>query len=132
MKYILAHDLGTSGNKATLYADDGARLGSATVGYPTHFFNGNWAEQDPEDWWRAVRDSTKQLLAESRVDPAAIAVVSLSGQMMGCTPVDRHGRALRPSLLYCDQRATKQAAGLLAEIPMKEFYAICGHRANES
>ena len=90
---ILAHDLGTSGNKATLYSSAGERLGSVTESYPTHFFNGCWAEQEPDDWWRAVCASTRQLLAETKVSPADVAVVALSGQMMGCTPVDAAGRA---------------------------------------
>ena len=75
-RYLLAHDLGTSGNKATLYADDGRLIASHTVAYPTHFFNGNWAEQDPADWWRAVCDSTRALLAQAKADPADIAVLA--------------------------------------------------------
>ena len=132
MRTILAHDLGTSGNKATLYSEEGAQLASATAAYPTRFFNGTWAEQDPEAWWRAVCDTTRALLAKAAADPADIAAVALSGQMMGCTPVDRRGRALRPSLLYCDQRATREAAALLEQISLRDFYGICGHRANAS
>ena len=129
---ILAHDLGTSGNKATLYSSAGERLGSVTESYPTHFFNGCWAEQEPDDWWRAVCASTRQLLAETKVDPADVAVVALSGQMMGCTPVDAAGRALRPSMLYCDQRATTEADALLARLPLERFYRIVGHRVSAS
>jgi len=132
MKYILAHDLGTSGNKATLYSEEGAQIASATVAYPSRFFNGTWAEQEPEDWWRAVCDSTRALLAQADVAPGEIAVVSLSGQMMGCTPVDKVGRALRPSILYCDQRATREADALLEKISMRDFYAVCGHRVSAS
>ncbi len=129
---ILAHDLGTSGNKATLYRADGTRLGSAFVPYPTDFFNGCWAEQNPDDWWRAVCGSTKQLLAETRVDPAQIAVVALSGQMMGMTPVDAHGHALRPSMLYCDQRAVAEERQIEARVGAERFYAIVGHRVSAS
>lgn len=132
MKYILAHDLGTSGNKATLYSEEGSRVASVTVSYPTNFFNGNWAEQNPEDWWQAVCNSTAALLSKSKIDAAEIAVVALSGQMMGCTPVDASGRALRPSILYCDQRATVEADALLERIALKDFYAICGHRISAS
>lgn len=131
-KYLLAHDLGTSGNKATLYSEDGALVASATVAYPTHYFNGNWAEQEPADWWQAICDSSRALLAKSKIDPAAIAVISLSGQMMGCTPVDRQGNALRPSILYCDQRASKEAAELLEKITLPDFYSIIGHRVSPS
>jgi xylulokinase len=129
---ILAHDLGTSGDKATLYTAAGTRLGSATVAYPSNFFNGCWAEQAPDDWWRAVCASTKQLLAETKADPSDIAVVALSGQMMGCTPVDAKGNALRPSMLYCDQRAVAEADQIEARVGAEKFYGIVGHRVSAS
>lgn len=131
MKHLLlAHDLGTSGNKATLFTADGRLLASQTCSYGTHYFHGNWAEQNPDDWWRAVCESSQRLL--QGVDASDIACVALSGQMMGCTPVDRQGRALRPSILYCDQRADVQTARLLDRISPTEFYAIVGHRASPS
>jgi xylulokinase len=131
-KYLLAHDLGTSGNKATLYTTDGSLIASRTCPYDTRFFNGNWAEQDPRDWWSAICRSTQELLIEARADASDIAVVALSGQMMGCTPVDREGNSLRPSILYCDQRATREAAQVLAKIEPKSFYSIVGHRVSAS
>ena len=131
-RYLLAHDLGTSGNKATLYSEEGKLVASRTVSYPTRFFNGNWAEQEPADWWRAVCESSRLLVAVARIAPEDIAAVALSGQMMGCTPVDRAGHALRPSILYCDQRAVKQADDLLINISMQDFYGIVGHRISPS
>jgi xylulokinase len=131
-EYLLAHDLGTTGNKATLYTPAGAMIASRTYAYETRYFNGNWAEQDPEDWWRAVCESTRRLLDDSGISASGVAVVSLSGQMMGCTPVDRAGHALRPSILYCDQRATEQAARILSRIELADFYRIVGHRASAS
>ena len=128
MKYLLAHDLGTSGNKATLFSEDGEMVASRTVSYDTHYFNRVWAEQNPEDWWSAVCGSTQQLLAESGISPSEIAVVALSGQMMGSTCVDRQGNPLRPSIIYCDQRSEKEAADILAQISMEEAYRIIGHR----
>jgi xylulokinase len=129
-QYLLAHDLGTSGNKATLYTLDGKLVASRTCSYLANFFNGNWAEQNPGDWWQAVCDSMRALL--TGLNAADVAVVSLSGQMMGCTVVDKQGNALRPSLLYCDQRASKQAAAILAQMDLKSFYGIVGHRVSPS
>ena len=128
--FLLAHDLGTSGNKATLYSIEGKLIESCTVPYQTHYFNGNWSEQDPNDWWMAICESSKKLTAG--IDAADIGVVALSGQMMGCTVVDSHGRALRPSMLYSDQRAALQAEMLLANIGQKPFYDIVGHRISPS
>ena len=131
-KYLLAHDLGTSGNKATLYTTEGGLVASRTCPYDTRFFNGNWAEQDPRDWWSAVCRSTQELLIEAGAAASDVAVVALSGQMMGCTPVDRGGNPLRPSILYCDQRATREAGRILSQIDLKSFYDIVGHRVSAS
>ena len=83
-EYLPAHDLGTSGNKATLFDAGGRMVASRTSEYETHLFNNNWAEQSPADWWRAVCESSRQLAADA--DPGDIAAVALSGQMMGCLP----------------------------------------------
>jgi len=125
--YLLAHDLGTSGNKATLFTTEGELVTSRTSPYPTEYSHGNWAEQEPAQWWEAVCKSTKELL-KSCGGGGEIAAVALSGQMMGLTVVDRDGNVLRPSILYCDQRSEKQAAQLCERMDPKESYGITGHR----
>ncbi|MBQ7383224.1 MAG: xylulokinase, partial [Clostridia bacterium] len=92
-QYILAHDLGTSGNKATLYDTDGNLCGSVTCAYGLHVAEGGVAEQNAEDWWGAVREGTRTLL--DKVNPKDICAVSFSGQMMGCLCVDSSGEPLR-------------------------------------
>ena len=74
MKYVIAHDLGTSGNKATLFSEEGRLVGSTVHNYGCHYFNDNWAEQDPVDWWRSICDTTRGLIAKTGVDPADIRV----------------------------------------------------------
>ena len=61
-EYLLAHDLGTSGDKATLFTTEGELVDSEIESYPVHYYNGNWAEQDAEDWWNAFCASTRKLL----------------------------------------------------------------------
>lgn len=125
---LLAHDLGTSGNKATLFDSEGNLVKSRTQAYEngTHYHHGCWADQQPADWWNAVCLSTQQLL--EGIDPKRIACVSLSGQMMGCTPIDRRGNVLHASMIYCDQRSEKQAQTLATKIEPERFYQIVGHR----
>lgn len=132
MKYILAHDLGTSGNKATLFSADGKLAGSCVYSYPTDYFNTTWAEQDSGSWWSAVCTTTKQLLGEAAMDARDIAAVSFSGQMMGCLCVDKSGMPLRKSIIWADQRAQAQSAALDEKIPLREFYRITGHRNRAS
>jgi xylulokinase len=129
-RYLLAHDLGTSGNKATLFTTDGKLVRSVTAPYGTRYFNTNWSEQDPEDWWKAVCASTQSLA--SGIDPHEIAAICFSGQMMGCLCVDKEGRPLRPAILYSDQRAVAECNSILRQIDPVEFYRITGHRASAS
>ncbi|MDH4137601.1 MAG: FGGY family carbohydrate kinase, partial [Anaerolineae bacterium] len=68
-KYIIAHDVGTGGNKAVLVDPQGHIHGSAFEPYEVTYPRPDWAEQKPEEWWRAVTRSTQQLLAERGVQP---------------------------------------------------------------
>lgn len=128
--YVIAHDLGTSGNKATLFDEEGRLVASRTTSYPTKYAEGNRAEQNPLDWWKAIVETTRALL---QVAPAAeVGGVALSGQMMGCLCVDRKGLPLRPHILYCDQRAQEEEAFLTEKIDPLRFYEITGHRISAS
>jgi xylulokinase len=131
-QYILAHDLGTTGNKASLYDSEGTLLASAFHGYELALPKIGWVEQDPEDWWQAVCDSTQQLLTSAAVPSDEIACVVFSGQMMGCVAVDRHARPLRSALIWADMRAGDEAQTIVEGVGMEEAYRITGHRASSS
>jgi xylulokinase len=129
-KYLIAHDLGTSGNKATLFTTDGELVKSTVASYDTHYFNANFVEQDPNDWWKAVCGSSRQLL--EGIDPKSIAAVSFSGQMMGALCVDKNGVPLRPHIIWADMRAVKEQEEILSKIDAWDFYRMTGHRASAS
>ncbi|MDO4571459.1 MAG: xylulokinase [Planctomycetia bacterium] len=126
MPYLLAHDLGTSGNKAVLYDSCGNLIKSRTHSYPLFISNGNWAEQRAEDWWEAVCLTTRELL--EGINPAEIAAVSFSGQMMGCLCVDEKGTPLRNAMIWADLRSTKEEQFVRSQIEEERFYKITGHR----
>jgi len=130
IKYLLAHDLGTSGNKATLYTTDGVLVKSIVYSYDTSYFNNNWAEQDSNDWWKAVCSTTREIL--EGIDRTAVAAVSFSGQMMGCLCVDREGRPLRKSIIWADQRSVREMNDIRDRIGDQRFYRITGHRISVS
>lgn len=129
-QFILAHDLGTTGNKATLFELDGVITASTFAGYPTSYHQPNWAEQDPADWQRAVFASTRQLLVESAVSPDQIAVISFSGHMQGALVVDQSGVPLRPGIIWADQRATSQADLIRQTYGEAEIYRLTGNRVS--
>ena len=129
-QFLISHDLGTSGDKATLFTTDGRLIRSYTASYDVHFFNGNYAEQDPENWWDAVCEATRAVLEGE--DENKVAAMSFSAQMQGCLPVDKHGRPLRNSMIWADQRAVKEAKHLEKELGADRIYRITGHRVSAS
>jgi xylulokinase len=131
-KFILAHDLGTTGNKASLFDGAGEALASSFFGYDTEFAHVNWAEQNPEDWWQAVCVSTKALLSQASVSEKDIACITFSGQMMGCVAVDAKARPLRNAIIWADMRAESEADFLIEHAGWEETYRITGHRASSS
>jgi xylulokinase len=130
--YILAHDLGTTGDKATLFSPETGLAASEFSPYPTHFPRPGWAEQKPELYWQAFCRSNRLLLEKSRVPPAEVAAVTFSGQMMAALPVDSQGQALRNSIIWADLRSTAQAQALAGRIDADRVYRLSGHRLSAS
>ncbi|MGH3414433.1 MAG: xylulokinase [Marmoricola sp.] len=125
---VIAHDLGTTGDKASLHDVAGRILGVYTAPYATRFGAGGVAEQDPEDWWRAVGEATRVLLSRAGVSPGRVLGTGLSGQMMGAVFLDEDLVSLRPSLIWADHRSTAQADRLVDAVGMEAAYAELGHR----
>lgn len=130
--FVIAHDLGTTGNKATLYDREGRLVGSAFYAYSTEYAHTGWAEQNPEDWWRAVCQSTKQLLQETRTAKTDIACITFSGQMMGAVALDEQARPLRNAIIWADQRSLEQEAWIGQRVSFEDVYQITGHRLSAS
>ena len=119
MAYLLGIDIGTSGTKTVLFNDQGDTIASALGEYPLYQPQIGWAEQDPEDWWKATVDTIRQVLAKSGVNPADIKGVGLSGQMHGMVLLDKDGNVIRSSIIWCDQR-TQEECDQITEIIGKE------------
>jgi xylulokinase len=128
MNYLLAHDLGTSGDKVALFDENGRLVQECTISYPTNYFNANRAEQNPDDWWDAVCKGTKQVI--ENVNPARICAVSFSGHMMGCLCVDKDGTPLRPSIIWSDRRSEEAFAELRKTLGEDRIFKTTGHRGS--
>ncbi len=127
---ILSHDLGTTGDKATLVGHDGALIDSVTVPYGVDFGPGGKAEQDTEDWWGALRTATRALLERAGADRTSVDVVTFSGQMMGAVLVDRDNLPVRPAIIWADTRSAQQTHRIIEAVGMARGYQITGHRLN--
>jgi len=127
---LLAHDLGTTGDKASLHDAAGALVASVTVPYPTHYGPRGVAEQDPEQWWDAVCTASRSLLEQAAVDPVDISAVGFSGQMMGAVLLDGALHPVRPAMIWADSRSVAQADVLVQRAGLEHSYEVTGHRLN--
>jgi xylulokinase len=104
---FLGLDVGTSGVKALLLdAAGGDVVASATTALSLATPQPGWAEQHPDDWWKACLASTRQVL--ERQPEARVAAIGISGQMHSSVFLDRAGAVVRPALLWCDGRTTAE------------------------
>ena len=133
-KYLIGLDIGTSGTKCLLCDDKGQVLASSTQEYPLYTPKPGWAEQDPADWWDAVKRGLTALFTKHPIDKKLIAGISFSGQMHGLVALDKDLNVIRPSILWCDQRTQKQcdwitekAGGLDALVKLTNNRMLTGY-----
>lgn len=127
-KKIVAFDLGTGGNKASLFDGDGALLASAFVPYSTDCPASGFHEQRPCDWYAATVESARRLLAETGVSGRDVRALAISGQSLSTVPLDREGRLLRESVpIWSDSRATEQAARFFESVDPLDWYRTTGN-----
>jgi len=117
---LVGLDVGTTGVKAVAVSPDGGVLASASEEYALSTPQPGWAEQDPEDWWRAARSCLEQLPKGP---------VGLSGQMHGLVVLDADDRVLRPAILWNDQRTAAECAEIETRVGLERLIELTGNRA---
>ena len=117
--YVLSYDFGTTGVKTCLFeVEDEIKLIAAEMeGYSLTVYPDGGAEQDPDEWWSAICNTTKRLMNSTSVSTSEIAGISFCSQMQGLVLVDKDGQPVRKAMSYMDQRAKKQIKELMAYGP---------------
>ncbi|HZR56273.1 MAG TPA: xylulokinase [Terriglobales bacterium] len=115
--YVLGVDVGTGGTRAVIMNDHGRIVASAIEEHePFASPKIGWAEQRPEDWWRAAGHAIRKALANGALQGEKISCVGFSGQMHGAVMLDSSGEVVRPALIWCDVRTEKQCKELTDQI----------------
>ncbi|MHA1830618.1 MAG: xylulokinase [Candidatus Helarchaeota archaeon] len=104
MKYILAHDHGTSGSKAALVSIYGEVIDFEFKETPLYLLPNGGAEQDPDEWWKAILSTSKKLLDKNLVPVEDIVAISCSSQWSGTVAVDKDGNHLMRAMIWLDSR----------------------------
>ena len=110
MAHLLGIDIGTSGTKTLICNEKGKVLATAMSEHRFFSPKPGWSEQLPEDWWQATCIATKAVLKKAKIKATDISGIGLSGQMHGSVFLGDGEKALRPALLWNDQRTGEQCA----------------------
>ena len=103
--YYIGVDLGTSALKLIMMNSKGELVKSVSKEYPLYFPHSGWSEQNPTDWFLAVKEGLKEI-CEGADDK--IAGISFGGQMHGLVILDKDDNVLRPAILWNDGRSTEE------------------------
>jgi xylulokinase len=103
--YYIGVDLGTSALKLVMMKDNGELVKTVSKEYPLYFPRSGWSEQNPTDWFLAVKEGLKELAACA---DEKIAGISFGGQMHGLVILDKDDNVLRPAILWNDGRSTEE------------------------
>ncbi|WP_299434477.1 FGGY family carbohydrate kinase [uncultured Aquimarina sp.] len=107
--YYIGFDIGSSSIKAALiHAETGKSI--ASVNEPEEEMDiisvdKEWAEQNPEFWWKYVCKASKRILKENTISPDQIKGIGISYQMHGLVLLDQNSELIRNSIIWCDSRA---------------------------
>jgi xylulokinase len=107
-KYILAIDHGTSGPKPAIVSIYGEVIDWVLKEVPLYLPEPGAAEQDPQDWWKAIINGSKELIEKKRIEPKDIIAVSNTSQWSGTIPIDKDGKELMNCIIWMDTRGAEQ------------------------
>lgn len=125
---LIGVDIGTSGTKTVIFDTEGNAVASALFEYGMAQPKNGWAEQNPEDWWKATYMSIAAAMEKAGADKSAVAGIGLSGQMHGLVILDDQDRVIRPSIIWCDQRTAEECGIIMSDLGDK----IITETANEA
>ncbi len=123
MTALVGLDVGTTGLKALALSPSGEVVARSEREYPLAMPRSGWAEQDPEDWWRAAEKALDSLAVDD------VAGIGLTGKMHGLVALDADERVLRPAILWNDQRTGAECREIEERIGLDRLLELTGNRA---
>jgi sugar (pentulose or hexulose) kinase len=121
---VIGIDSSTTATKAIAWDRTGAPAAEGRAAIPLAQPRRCYFEQDPEDWWRSTSAALCELTA--KVEPARIGGVAISNQRETFGLFGEHGDAIRPAIVWLDERAMDQMRRFGASFGAEKIHAISG------
>jgi xylulokinase len=132
MGYLIGVDVGSQSVKACVLDQEGRRRALHDAPCSLHHPASGWAEQDPQDWTRALAAAVRGACAQAGVTGQDAVTLGLACQVDGMVAVDEHHRALRPGIIWMDRRAGRETAALAAAAGDERLHQLTGLNPDSS
>ncbi|NEQ30203.1 MAG: glycerol kinase GlpK [Leptolyngbya sp. SIO4C5] len=104
-QYILALDLGTTGNRAILFNRSGDIAGQAYKELTQYYPQPGWLDHDPREIWDDIQWAIQTAIQKASIEPTEIAAIGLTVQRETCLLWDKtSGRPLHNAIVWQDRR----------------------------
>lgn len=121
---VIGIDSSTTATKAIAWNSEGYPVAEGRSSIPMANPKPNWYEQNPEDWWTGVCEALRQLW--QTVSPRRVAALAIANQRETIVPLDHLGQALRPAILWLDERCSEEVAWLSEQLGGDVLHRISG------
>lgn len=123
---MIGVDIGTTSTKTVLFTETGDIVSQKSIEYPLYTPTPATAEQDPEEIWKAVTTSVRNLIETSKIDTSQLLCLSFSAAMHSLIAIDRNGQPLTQSITWADNRSAKWATQLKQNQKIHNLYRRTG------
>lgn len=131
MSYVIGVDIGTQGTKAIIIDGDGNLLAHSYSGYDVKTPKPGWAEQWPDIWVEAVKETILNVKNKSGVDKGGIEGIGISSLYGGAgVPVNRNLEPVFPCLIWMDRRAEDEVEWIKNNVDLDKLFDITGNYVN--
>ena len=127
MQYLMGIDVGTSGVKTALFDLDGNAVCQVTRPLTVTYQRPGWAEQSPDDWWRAICEATREIAQRTSLRPGELMGIGIDGQSWSAIPVRRDEGALCPTPIWMDTRCEDICAEYRSALGEERVFEVCGN-----
>lgn len=125
--YILALDLGTTGNRAFIFDSNSHIVGQAYKELKQYYPQPGWLEHDPLEIWEATISVIQSAIASSKISPSQIAAIGLTVQRETCLLWDKNtGEPLHKAIVWQDRRTDRLCDRLKKQGLAPEIYQRTG------
>ncbi|TBW54371.1 glycerol kinase [Marinobacter halodurans] len=105
-RYLMAIDQGTTSSRAMIFDGQGEFVAVSQQEFPQHFPESGWVEHDPEDIWRTVIETCRDVLQKADLKADALAGIGITNQRETTVVWDREtGRPIYNAIVWQDRRA---------------------------